>query len=299
MAMVAAKCSECGASIEVNDARREGYCPFCGTKYVTQDIIQNTINNNYVTNNIGTAVIQGGDTIDAMYERFEAYIKLGDLSSSAKVVGEMREKFPQKALTWYCAALPVTALIGDEFKRARMQIDNYVAHADFPDPQKYFSRPYKQGTIADDEGFAWLNIRDIGDNTVRGLEEACPSPSDSRNAGELKWCLDAVRKFETAEDRTRYASVVRRVEEEVAAIEQKKRAFNEYKAAARRELEAKAAAWRKTAEEYLNAEQNRKAVEQKREKRRQGKNKIFRVIGYIVIAVIVVAVLIGILDRMF
>lgn len=298
MAMVAAKCSECGASIEVNDSRREGYCPFCGTKYVTQDIIQNTINNNYVTNNIGTAIIQGGDTIDALYERFEAFIKLGDLASAGKTFEEMRKKYPQKALTWYCAALDETALLEDEFKRAREQIDNYVAHADFPDPQKYFSRPYKQGTIADDKGFAWLNIRDISANTVEGLERAYLPPG-RRSTGELKWILDAMRKFETAEDRSRYASVIRRVEEEVAAIDQKKKAFDEYKAAARRELEAKSAAWRQAAEEYLNTEQNRKAVEQKRENKQRTKRKASRVIGIVAVVIVAVCLLIGLLGRLF
>lgn len=297
MAMVAAKCTECGAPIEVNDARKEGYCPFCGTKYITQDIIQNTVNNNYVTNNIGTAVIQGGDTVDAMYERFEAYIKLGDLTSADEAVGQMRKKFPQKALTWYSAALYELERIENEYKRARGEVDGYVSRANFPEPQYYFSRPYKQGTIADDEGFAWLNMRDISDSTIRGLDSVCPSPA-SVSADNARQMLDAARKFETAEDRTRYAPLIRRIEERMAGLGQKAAAFDEYKAAARRELQAKADAWRTSAEQYLHGRKRRgraAASAQPHSTRR----KVSRVIGYVVVAVIVVAVLIGVLDRMF
>ena len=108
-----------------------------------------------------------------------------------------------------------------------------------------------------------------------------------------------MRKFETAEDRSRYASVIRRVEEEVAAIDQKKKAFDEYKAAARRELEAKSAAWRQAAEEYLNTEQNRKAVEQKRENKQRAKRKASRVIGIVAAVIVAACLLIGLLGRLF
>lgn len=290
MAMVAAKCSECGASIEVNDARREGYCPFCGTKYVTQDIIQNTINNNYVTNNIGTAVIQGGDTIDAMYERFEAYIKLGDLSSSAKVVGEMREKFPQKALTWYCAALGEIEQSAEEYKCARKQIDDSVTHAFLPSAQQFPQYVFR------DKDSLRQYIDEVCAGDMQKLEWRGPLRADvfKDNARQL---LDAARKFETAEDRTRYAPLIRRIEEGMAGLGQKAAAFDEYVASARRELKAKVAAWKHDIEEYLLSERNRKAAEQKKMNR---KYKIFRAIGIAAAVIVVVALLVDLfLGRLF
>ena len=290
MAMVAAKCSECGASIEVNDSRREGYCPFCGTKYVTQDIIQNTINNNYVTNNIDTAVIQGGDTIDALYERFEAYIKLGDMSSSAKVVGEMREKFPQKALTWYCAALGEIEQSAEECKCARKQIDDSVTHAFLPSAQQFPQYVFR------DKDSLRQYIDEVCAGDMQRLESWGSLRADvfKDNARQM---LDAARKFETAEDRTRYAPLIRRIEEGMAGLGQKVAAFDEYVASARRELKAKVAAWKHDIEEYLLSERNRKAAEQKKKNR---KYKIFCAIGIAAAVIVVVALLVDLfLGRLF
>ena len=74
MGMVAAKCSQCGAPIEVDSGRKDGFCPFCGTKYVTEEIIHKTVVNQTITNRIETAVIQNGDSFDMLYERFAAFV---------------------------------------------------------------------------------------------------------------------------------------------------------------------------------------------------------------------------------
>ena len=42
MNYVAAKCTQCGASINIDSSKKSGYCPNCGTKYFTKDV---TINN--------------------------------------------------------------------------------------------------------------------------------------------------------------------------------------------------------------------------------------------------------------
>lgn len=42
MNYVAAKCTQCGASINIDSNKKSGYCPNCGTKYFTKDV---TINN--------------------------------------------------------------------------------------------------------------------------------------------------------------------------------------------------------------------------------------------------------------
>ncbi len=63
MGLIAAKCTECGANIEVDQTKKAGVCPFCGCAYVTQDAIVNynttIINNNSITaDNVN---IVGGD----------------------------------------------------------------------------------------------------------------------------------------------------------------------------------------------------------------------------------------------
>lgn len=47
MGLVAAKCTQCGANIEVDDTNDAGICKYCGTAFVTEKVI----NNYNITNN--------------------------------------------------------------------------------------------------------------------------------------------------------------------------------------------------------------------------------------------------------
>lgn len=63
MGLVAAKCTQCGANIEVDDSKEAGICKYCGTAFITEKAITNY--NTYVTNNNNFAGaninILGGD----------------------------------------------------------------------------------------------------------------------------------------------------------------------------------------------------------------------------------------------
>jgi len=48
--LVAAKCTECGAGIEVDDNKEAGICRHCNTAFITQKVINNY--NTYITQNI-------------------------------------------------------------------------------------------------------------------------------------------------------------------------------------------------------------------------------------------------------
>ena len=41
MGLVAAKCTQCGANIEVDDTNDAGICKYCGTAFVTEKVINN------------------------------------------------------------------------------------------------------------------------------------------------------------------------------------------------------------------------------------------------------------------
>ena len=60
MPLVPAKCTQCGANIEIDDTKEAGICQYCGTAFITEKAI-NTYNNN-ITNNIN--VNAGGNTIN-------------------------------------------------------------------------------------------------------------------------------------------------------------------------------------------------------------------------------------------
>ncbi len=48
MALVAAKCTQCGANIEIDASKEAGICKYCGTAFITEK----AINNYNITNNI-------------------------------------------------------------------------------------------------------------------------------------------------------------------------------------------------------------------------------------------------------
>ncbi len=50
MALIAAKCTQCGADIEVDETKEGGVCKNCGTPFITEKVISYITNNN-ITNN--------------------------------------------------------------------------------------------------------------------------------------------------------------------------------------------------------------------------------------------------------
>ena len=70
MPLVAAKCTQCGANIEVNPSQDAGICPHCGTAYVTEKVIKNYITNNYT--NIGSVNIDTLNVSDAVKAEMRA-----------------------------------------------------------------------------------------------------------------------------------------------------------------------------------------------------------------------------------
>lgn len=72
MGLVAAKCTQCGANIEVDDSKEAGICKFCGTAFITEKAITNY--NTYVTNNNNFA----GANINVVGGDIDNYLKLAN-----------------------------------------------------------------------------------------------------------------------------------------------------------------------------------------------------------------------------
>ncbi|MCI8528255.1 MAG: hypothetical protein HFH82_03730 [Lachnospiraceae bacterium] len=87
MALVAAKCTQCGANIEIDDTKEAGICKYCGTAFITEKAI-----NNYNINN--TVNIQsGGNTINiTSADKSNDYLVLARKSKN-NVDVEKAEKF--------------------------------------------------------------------------------------------------------------------------------------------------------------------------------------------------------------
>ena len=52
MALIPAKCTQCGANIEVDDTHEAGICKYCGTAFITEK----AINNGSITKPVGFGV---------------------------------------------------------------------------------------------------------------------------------------------------------------------------------------------------------------------------------------------------
>lgn len=91
MGLVAAKCTQCGANIEVDNTKEAGICKYCGTAFITEKVITNY--NTYVTNNFA------GANINVMGANFDNLITL---AKNAEEVGNYSE-----ANNYYSRALEI------------------------------------------------------------------------------------------------------------------------------------------------------------------------------------------------
>ena len=81
MAFVAAKCTQCGASIQVDETKEAGICQYCGTAFVTEK----AINNYNITNNIqieSATFNVAGVNIDNLLLRAQQYEENGDYATA-------------------------------------------------------------------------------------------------------------------------------------------------------------------------------------------------------------------------
>ena len=269
MGLIAAKCSECGAPIEVDDTRKFGFCPNCGTKYVTQDVVQNFQQNYYTINQnkIENAVFQGGDTERTYFERFDAFRRLGQLAQARGVAEQMRKKFPQKAVTWYCSLYEAYELSIDSFDGI---VQNYIP----------WERDELKGGFGLDETKKWLRQWFLGYKASSAeIEKELKSRIEAKKQGAMREkinypvgntgasCEAYVRgmeeraaMFETEEDREQYAPflelLAQKKEEFARRLEETYGAIREYNAEYRKTVED----WERRAMAEFRSMKNRKTA---------------------------------------
>ncbi len=99
MGFKAAVCEGCGGSIDVDESREYGYCPYCGTKYFSEKVINNT----YVTNNYnGATIIQGQADVENYIKLAEQYYQDGDYEKARDTVEHALPQDPINAGLWKC-----------------------------------------------------------------------------------------------------------------------------------------------------------------------------------------------------
>ena len=104
MALVAAKCTQCGGSLKVDDSKDAGICPFCGTAFVTEKVIQNY--NIHVTNNIDTVIVQHSEK-NEMIERCKGFLELKNYDSLYNTANGALNKYPNELYFYVCCLLSI------------------------------------------------------------------------------------------------------------------------------------------------------------------------------------------------
>jgi len=100
MALVTAKCTECGAAIEVEDTKDAGICNFCGTAFVTQKVINE--HHTHVTKNITKNVFGvDGKSAEDFCVNGEIFLKLKDWDKAKSAFEQATIMEPANYLGWF------------------------------------------------------------------------------------------------------------------------------------------------------------------------------------------------------
>ena len=101
MGFVAAKCTQCGANIEVDDTKEAGICKFCGTAFVTEKAINNY--NTYITNNnnfAGANINVTGADVNNLIKMAENAIEAGNGKEAVDYANRALEIDPESSKSW-------------------------------------------------------------------------------------------------------------------------------------------------------------------------------------------------------
>lgn len=125
MSFVAARCTQCGAKIKIDDSKEAGICEFCGTAFITEKAINNY--NNFIRNeyHIDNAVIQGGKSIDEMLANAEVFLNVHhDYDKAFELFQKCADEAPGDYRGWLGMAKARQPYDGNLWK-----IDSYCKYA--------------------------------------------------------------------------------------------------------------------------------------------------------------------------
>lgn len=105
MGLVAAKCTQCGANIEVDASKEAGICKYCGTAFITEKAINNyKINAEKVLVNGENINISNYD-IDPALVAIEKFVKSELYDDAEEIIKQIIEYCPYDYRGWWQMAL--------------------------------------------------------------------------------------------------------------------------------------------------------------------------------------------------
>lgn len=99
MPLVAAKCTQCGAELQVDNSKDAAVCKYCGTPFIVEKAINNY--NTYVTQNFqGANVIIQGKTVESILTRAMQFMKIDDWEKANEYVEDALDIEPENSKAW-------------------------------------------------------------------------------------------------------------------------------------------------------------------------------------------------------
>lgn len=99
MPLVAAKCTQCGAELQVDSSHEAAVCQFCGTPFIVEKAINNY--NTYVTQNFaGANVTIQGITAESLITRANQYLMDNQWDTAEKYIEDALDIDPYNSKAW-------------------------------------------------------------------------------------------------------------------------------------------------------------------------------------------------------
>ena len=95
MPLIPAKCTQCGANIEVDSTHEAGICPHCGTAFITEKAVNNYYRQTNVTANISQTTNINAQTVHLHQDEINRFFVIED-GTLVKYNGKLKKiKIPE------------------------------------------------------------------------------------------------------------------------------------------------------------------------------------------------------------
>lgn len=131
MPLVNAKCTNCGAPLQVDNSHEAAVCPYCNSAYIVEKAIQNF--NFSVTNNITAqnVIIAGKGEMEKerLLQNAKTQLSFNDTASARSTYSQITEDYPDDYRGWYGLASVET----DEFKKVDVSAQEFTTICGYMD----------------------------------------------------------------------------------------------------------------------------------------------------------------------
>ncbi len=104
MSLVPAKCTQCGANLDVDSSQEAAVCPHCDTPFITEKAINN-YNTTNVTNidtiNAEVINVESSDSATNLARTAETLVNFGEWDKAREIYGRITQMYPYDWRGWY------------------------------------------------------------------------------------------------------------------------------------------------------------------------------------------------------